>query len=114
MFPSFKKSWISPFLACSFLIIAVSGILMFFHVKTGALKILHEWIGLFFVMAAVLHIMLNWKVFLSYLMDRRAAVSIIAALSISLLLMVTGILSNGGHDSNRGHQNPNGIARHWW
>lgn len=112
MFPFFKKPWISPFMACSFLIIAVSGILMFFHVKTGALIILHEWIGLFFIVAAVLHIVLNWRAFLSYLMDRKAAVSIIAALTLSFLLMVTGILSDGGHDSHRGHPNPKGMIRY--
>lgn len=108
----FQKSWISPFLGCLFLIIAGSGLLMFFHVHAGALKVLHEWIGLFFVAAGILHVTLNWKKFQSYLTERRAAVSIIAALAICLLLIVTGIFSDKGYESHRGYHGHRGIAEH--
>ena len=59
----FERKWVTPLVGGSFLLIAVTGILMFFHVDTGLNKVAHEWLGLLMVVAIILHIMLNFKGF---------------------------------------------------
>ena len=59
----FERKWVTPLVGGSFLLIAVTGILMFFHVDTGLNKAAHEWLGLLMVVAVVLHIVLNFKGF---------------------------------------------------
>jgi hypothetical protein len=46
-----------------FLIVGVTGVLMFFHVAPGPLKAAHEWLSLLFVVAAVVHVVRNGKAF---------------------------------------------------
>ena len=47
-----------------FAVVGVSGILIFFHLGSGALMGLHEWLGLAFVAASTAHVARNWKGFL--------------------------------------------------
>ena len=58
-----KRDWVTPLVGGSFFIIAVTGILMFFHIEVGFNKVAHEWLGLLMVAAVILHIMLNFKGF---------------------------------------------------
>ena len=46
-----------------FLIMSVTGILMFFHWDTGFNKLAHEWLGWLMVVAVVLHILANMTAF---------------------------------------------------
>ncbi|MBS1174611.1 MAG: hypothetical protein H6R05_742 [Burkholderiaceae bacterium] len=55
-----KRQWVTPLMAGSFILMAVTGILMFFHWDSGLNKTAHEWLGWAMVIAAVLHITTNW------------------------------------------------------
>jgi Na+/melibiose symporter-like transporter len=54
----------------TFLLVSVTGALLFFHVKSGPLVDLHEWIGILFLITAVWHLAINWRSFTSYLNNR--------------------------------------------
>lgn len=58
-----EKKWVTPLVAGSFLLVSITGILMFFHIDTGLNKVAHEWLGLIMVLGAVLHIVVNLKGF---------------------------------------------------
>jgi hypothetical protein len=58
-----EKKWVTPLVTGSFLLVAITGILMFFHIDTGLNKVAHEWLGLIMVLGAMLHIIVNIKGF---------------------------------------------------
>ena len=60
------RAWATPLVVGSFLVMASSGMLMFFHLNTGLMKGLHEWAGLVMVVGGVAHLMLNWRPFTTY------------------------------------------------
>ncbi len=80
------KVWAGPLTIGSFALVAVTGILMFFHAAFGQMKLAHEWIGWLLVAAAVAHLVVNWKPFLAYLKKP-------AALLILGVFVVLGALS---------------------
>jgi len=60
------KKLATPLAIAFFMVIAVSGIMLFFHLGEGFVKELHEWLGMVFVVAAVLHVYRNWSLFKKY------------------------------------------------
>ncbi|WP_270087090.1 DUF4405 domain-containing protein [Sphingobacterium sp. SYP-B4668] len=56
-----NRNYITPFISLVFLVVGLTGVLMFFHLFDGYTEIVHEFLGLFFVVCAVFHIILNWK-----------------------------------------------------
>ncbi|MCF8382266.1 MAG: DUF4405 domain-containing protein [Chlorobium sp.] len=71
------KSWATPLAIGSFIILAVTGLLMFFKIEGGYIKPVHEWLSWLMVAGVVLHTVANWKAFLSYF-SKIPAVSIIS------------------------------------
>ncbi|MBX7259369.1 MAG: DUF4405 domain-containing protein [Candidatus Hydrogenedentes bacterium] len=80
-----RKSWVSPLTAFSFVAVGATGTLLLFGVHLPAIKGIHEWLGLLFVIAGLVHVILNWRTLLSYL----TAPSALAALAV---VVVLGIL----------------------
>ncbi len=60
------RSWATPLVIGSFLVMAVTGVLIFFHLDSGLNKTLHEWAGLALLAGAVAHVTLNWRAFALY------------------------------------------------
>lgn len=54
-----QRQWTTPMVAGSFLLMGVTGILMFFHWDTGLNKTVHEWLGWAMVVAVILHVIVN-------------------------------------------------------
>lgn len=86
----FSKSLITPITAALFLIVAFTGVLLLFHVGGGAAKEIHELLSVLFVVAAVLHLVLNWRIFASYL-KKPATI----ALGVATLAVLATTLSGG-------------------
>ena len=64
--PPVKKSsrirkWSTPLIMGAFLLTALTGLGLFFEVKWGAVKPLHEWLSLTLVLGGVLHGIDHWK-----------------------------------------------------
>lgn len=56
-----NRNYVTPFISLIFLVVGISGILMLFHIFDGYTEVVHEFLGLFFVICAAFHIILNWK-----------------------------------------------------
>jgi hypothetical protein len=60
------RKYATPLTIGSFLLMTVTGILLFFHLNTTFNKVAHEYLGLVMVAAVVLHMVLNWRAFTTY------------------------------------------------
>lgn len=101
---AFNRRSLCAVVAGSFAAVAITGVLMLFHVKNGVIVTVHEWIGLLFTIAAVIHLVVHWKAFLTYL--KRKDVRLALGLTIALIVLL-GIIGGGHrsphHRARRGH-----------
>lgn len=58
-----SREWATPLTIGAFLLMAVTGILMFFHLDTGLNKEAHEWLGWAMVVGVAAHVVANWQAF---------------------------------------------------
>lgn len=90
------RACLSPIVSIAFAVIAVTGLLLFFHIKNGAIMTLHEWVGWGFVIAGLLHVLLNWNPLLSYLKRRSALIAVGISLLTVVVLTVAGAAKQHG------------------
>lgn len=69
-----KREWSTPITAGAFLLTAVTGVLMFFHLDSGLNKTVHEWLSWILVIGAGLHIVSNYSGFKRYFSARKGQV----------------------------------------
>lgn len=60
------RPWITPVVIGAFLLSAVTGVLMFFHLDSGLNKAAHEWLSWAMVIGVSLHVLLNMPAFKRY------------------------------------------------
>ena len=89
------RSWATPLTVGTFLLISVTGILMFFHMETGLSKVAHEWLGWVLVFGVGAHLWLNRRAFTTYL-KRPTAVAIMAAGTLVLVASLLVPAAEGG------------------
>ena len=90
------KSWATPLAAGTFIILAVTGILMFFKINVGYIKPVHEWLSWAMVIGVVFHTIANWKPFVSYF-SKKPSLTIIAAGVVITVLSVFMPSASGGN-----------------
>lgn len=61
-----KREYATSLTAVTFLVIAISGIMMYFHLLDKYVKEMHEIIGLVFVGGVALHLTANWTAMKNY------------------------------------------------
>lgn len=66
-----QRNWVTPITAGAFLLSAVTGILIFFHLDSGGNKFVHEWLGLVLIAGAILHVLANFAGFKLHLTSLR-------------------------------------------
>lgn len=76
------KNIATSYTSIIFLVIGITGVMMYFHLNSKLVKELHEVLGLVFVIAALLHVLMNWKSMRSYFKKR---IFITAFLIISII-----------------------------
>jgi len=96
------RCWVTPVTIGAFLLIGVTGVLMFFKVRGGLIVVVHEWLSLVLVIAAVLHTALNWGAVRAHLSRARGAVivglfGVLLVLCLLPLEPVTAIAREHGH-----------------
>lgn len=87
------RSWATPLAAGAFLVVSVTGVLMFFHLDTGLNKVVHEWLSWAFLAAVGAHLALNWRPFSTYFrrpLARAIMAGGAAALALSFLVPAGG------------------------
>jgi hypothetical protein len=57
----FNRNYITPFIALVFLVVTISGLLMYFHLLDGFTEVVHENLGVAFIIFAIFHILVNWR-----------------------------------------------------
>jgi hypothetical protein len=71
-----------------FLIVGISGILMFFHLLDDYTNVVHEFLGLTFACFAILHVITNWKSIENYGKKRKLFLPSVIILFASISLIV--------------------------
>jgi peptidoglycan/LPS O-acetylase OafA/YrhL len=92
-----SREWATPMTIGAFLLMAVTGILMFFHLDTGLNKEAHEWLGWAMVAGVALHSVANWGAFTRHL-GRRSAQAIVGV--FALVLMGSFFIQPDQNDGN--------------
>lgn len=89
---NFLRKWATPLTMGAFLLLSVTGVLMFFHLDMGLNKLAHEWLGWALVAGVVAHIMVNFASFKKHLNSPvgRGMVGLFA-----LLLVVSALIPEG-------------------
>lgn len=83
-----SRNFITPLVTIVFLVVAITGVLMLFHIFDGFTEVVHEILGLFLILFSVLHIILNWKSLIIHFKKRVFIPATIAVVVISVLLIV--------------------------
>lgn len=84
--PSIARRWATPVVMASFIFMAGTGVLMFFHWQSPLQKELHEWLGWALVAAVLLHVLSNLAAFKRHFTGERLA----AGLLVVAALLVAG------------------------
>lgn len=100
---SAQRPWITPVVMGAFLLSAVTGVLMFFHLDSGLNKTAHEWLSWAMVIGVGLHVLLNMPAFKRYLKQTTGRVVIGA---FALVLALSFIPAGGGGGSEPGFAPP--------
>ncbi|MBI5924076.1 MAG: DUF4405 domain-containing protein [Aquabacterium sp.] len=79
-----SREWATPLTIGAFILMACTGILMFFHADLGLHKEVHEWLGWIMVAGVVAHALANFSVFKRYF-AKPAALAIIGSFVVILL-----------------------------
>lgn len=84
-----RREWVTPLILGTFLLIAVTGVLMFFHLDRGLNKVAHEWLSWAFIAVVGLHVVLNFGTLKRYAWwEKRGKVLVglcVAVLALSFL-----------------------------
>jgi len=80
------RGWINKYAtavtAALFLVVAASGVAMFFHIGKDLVSEMHEWLALALLVPVALHAYKNWPAFMTYFRRR----TIVAPLALSLVV----------------------------
>src|SRR5690606_32422049 len=84
-----NRNYITPFLSMVFFIVGISGLLMFFNLLDCYTEVIHEILGLFFVVCAIFHIILNWKALKTRIKKSSILPALGTVLTLSALLVIS-------------------------
>jgi len=60
------RKWATPTTMGAFVLLAVTGVLMFFHLDSGLNKTAHEWLGWALLAGVAAHVAVNFRAFKTY------------------------------------------------
>ena len=80
-----SRDWATPLTIGSFVLMAVTGVLMFFHADMGLNKLAHEWLGLVMVAGVGLHAAVNWLAFKRHLLASRTGQVLVGVFAVVLV-----------------------------
>ncbi|QQD13434.1 DUF4405 domain-containing protein [Sphingobacterium sp. UDSM-2020] len=87
------RNYITPFISLVFLVVGISGLLMFFHLFDGYTEVVHEILGLFFIICAIFHIILNWKALRIHFKKGFFFPALLGVLALSVTLIISERIS---------------------
>ena len=78
-----------------FLVVGITGVMMYFHLYNGEVKLMHEILGLVFIGAALIHVFANFKQMKQYF-SKKIFFSISALVFVAVIGFVIESQSKGG------------------
>ncbi len=93
------KVWVTPLTIAVFTVIGVSGLMLFFGFFEGQVKEMHEWLGVAFVLVALLHVAKNWRPF-TLMLRLPAMKASVGAVALAATVFVVGATMGGGERGN--------------
>lgn len=80
-----SREWATPLTIGAFALMAITGVLMFFHLDGELNKLAHEWLGWVMIIGVALHVAVNWVAFKRYFLasTKGRAVMAVSALVIA-------------------------------
>ncbi len=89
------RRWATPLVIGAFLLMSITGILMFFELDGGLVAVMHQWFSWIFLIGAGAHLTLNWRPFRNHLTSGwgRASIAVFAVLTVAALFswgLITG------------------------
>lgn len=93
-----QREWVTPLVAGAFLLVSVTGVLMFFHVDRGLNRVAHEWLGWALLLGAALHLTTNARAMRKHLEKRPGQV----VLALFVLLLGASFFSLPGEEGGGG------------
>jgi len=79
-----SRDWATSITIGAFGLMAVTGVLMFFHANSGLNKLAHEWLSWVFVGGVALHAIVNWGAFKRYFVSSVPGRAMIALFAVAL------------------------------
>ena len=89
------RKWATPLTVGSFLIMSVTGIMMFYHLDSGLNKAVHEWASWAMIAGVSVHLLMNWRAFTTY-SKRPLARAIMGLGALVLALSFVPVPGGGG------------------
>lgn len=93
-----QREWVTPIAVGAFLISAVTGVAIFFHIDTGLAKVAHEWLSWLLLFAVLLHVGANFFGFKRYFSSGKA----LALMGVAMLVLVASFMPLGGERGGEG------------
>lgn len=92
----FPRRVITPVTGVLALVIGISGGMLFFHLGEGLVKSAHEWLGMLFVLAMLIHILSNWNAITQHFRQRIARTATLTIVLVTGLFLGSGAISQTG------------------
>lgn len=83
------RKWSTPLTIGIFVLMAVTGLLMFFHWDSGFNKLAHEWVGLLFVFAVAMHVYANFASFSKHIKQPKRSAIIAVCVGVLALSFIS-------------------------
>jgi hypothetical protein len=96
----FLKKYATPLSIVTSLAVSVTGLMLLFGVR-GPIGDIHEWIGVAFVAAMVMHIVRNWPG-IKKIMSSLPGMAIVGGLGVVLTVLIVMALPSGGGEGGHG------------
>ncbi len=87
-----QRDWVTPITMGAFGLLAVTGVLMFFHLDSGLNETAHQWLSWVLIAGVAMHAAVNWVGLRRHLAGWRAR----AALGVFAVLLAASFLPLGG------------------
>lgn len=87
-----QRDWVTPITMGAFGLLAVTGVLMFFHLDSGLNETAHQWLSWVLIAGVAMHAAVNWAGVKRHLAGWRAR----AALGVFAVLLAASFLPLGG------------------
>ena len=93
------RKWATPLTTGAFALSAISGVMIFFHVSSAPVKVIHEWGSWLLVIGGLLHVAGSWQSFVRYFSRPAARTIMIVFAAVIVASFLT--LGSGAHGHGR-------------